>query len=220
MSDALLALFDDWPDASQKGVRPGDIPELGSVIAMDPATETDGEQDNGDRESIEFSNSPRSAKGRIVQRVVWISGALLLIVVITFSLMKFFQPDGFDQSIADTVLSTAGLKTEESSAPLRAVDEIELVSRELMTHPSESGKLQLNLTLVNRAGQSQPYPDIDVILLDLQNQRLARHVYKPADYLTRSSQFRTGMIPEAFLTINLEIPDPGERAVGFELQFH
>jgi hypothetical protein len=218
--DALLALFDNWPDASQQGVNPGDIPELGSAIKIDQTDEAHSESEDEEGEPFLLAGSSRAGRSRFVQRVVWITGALLLAVVITFSLITFFQPAALGQSRTDSALSAVGLESKGTSAPFRDVDQIELLSRELMTHPTESGKLQLKLTLVNRAGQGQPYPDIDVILLDLQNQRLARHVFKPVDYLTRSAQFRNGMTPEAFLTIDLEIPDPGERAVGFELQFH
>jgi hypothetical protein len=81
------------------------------------------------------------------------------------------------------------------------------------------GVLLLTATIVNRAAQNQGYPDIEVTLLDIRGRQLARQLFKPGDYLSRSAQLRDGMTPQAYLTFSLEMLDPGDEAVGFELQF-
>jgi hypothetical protein len=79
--------------------------------------------------------------------------------------------------------------------------------------------LLLNATIVNRAQQAQAYPDIQVRLFDIDNAVISERRFRPTDYLTSTSTMRGGMTPGAFLRFSLEMLDPGDRAVGFELEF-
>ena len=79
--------------------------------------------------------------------------------------------------------------------------------------------LRLTATIVNRASQSQPYPDLELIMLDAQGQPISTFRFSPADYLTEGASRDAGMTPQAFLPLVLDLPDPGNAAVGFELNF-
>jgi hypothetical protein len=102
---------------------------------------------------------------------------------------------------------------------LRDLDSIHLVNRELRSHPIIPGRLRLSATIVNRAQRSQPYPDIEVALLDSAGQVVLRERFTPSDYLAAGSAADGGMTPQAYLPLTLELADPGAQAVGFELQF-
>ncbi len=44
--------------------------------------------------------------------------------------------------------------------------------------------------------------------------------FVPSDYLATGTPTNTLMTPQAYLPLTLELPDPGQQAVGFELKFH
>ena len=96
---------------------------------------------------------------------------------------------------------------------------IHLVSRELRSHPTLPGTLQLTATIVNRAERPQPYPLISLKLLDAAGQPVHQQYFAPADYLPAGAGGEDGMAPEAYLPLTLEFDDPGLQAVGFELEF-
>ena len=89
----------------------------------------------------------------------------------------------------------------------------------MRTHPSLPGILQLTATIVNRAPRVQPYPDLEVILLDASGQPINESRFAPSDYLAEGTAADSGMTPQAYLPLVLELPDPGNEAVGFELNF-
>lgn len=216
----MEALFDEWPQASQQGTRPGDLPELGLKISLSPAedsgaTATEAEAAYGPG----IEETPKAAGGWPWQRFFWAGAVLALAIIITFNLASFFQQPLPNLSRLQSTLVRLGLKQAPPDPPLRVPDRIELISREMKAHPSRPGVLLLTATIVNRAEHTQPYPGIDVTLLDIRGRQLSRQLFKSADYLTRSSELRDGMGPQAYFTLSLEMPDPGDGAVGFQLQF-
>jgi hypothetical protein len=208
--NALEALFDEWPQARQQGAPAGDLPELGLALSLGPGEEPQAQT------TSEETDLPRR---RPLLRAVWIIAAVVLTVIITLNLARFLQQPLIDTPWLHSTLVRLGVRQAPPQAPFRALDQIKLLSRELKAHPFRPGVLLLTATIVNRAAASQAYPDIDVTLLDIHNRQLARQLFKPADYLPNGSDLRNGMTPQAYLTLSLEMPDPGDGAVGFELQF-
>ncbi len=220
IGNALEALFDEWPQASQQGTRPGSLPELGLPLSLSPGEDTSDASDPaaapGDALIDETELSP-SRKPML--RVLWVGAALVLTVVIALNLFRFFQQPVLDLPWLQSTLTRLGVKQAPPQPVFRAPEQIELLSRELKAHPFRPGVLLLTATIVNRADRSQPYPDIDVTLLDINGRKLNQSLFKPGDYLSHSSELRTGMKPQAQLTFSLDMLDPGDSAVGFELQF-
>lgn len=217
VNNALEALFDEWPQASQQGTPPGELPELGLALSLGPDAGTTDRPDGTDT-SAETNGGgtagPPATKS--LPRMLWISAAVILMIVITLNLNGFFRQTTPGFVWLQPALVWLGLRQEP---PFRALDQIQLLNRELKADPSRPGVLVLSATVVNRAGRNQAYPDIDVTLLDIHNQRLTHRLFKPRDYLPAGSELSAGMRPEAQLSFTLEMPDPGKDAVGFEVQF-
>ena len=87
------------------------------------------------------------------------------------------------------------------------------------THPTRSGILVLSLTFVNLAQSRQVFPEMEITLLDGSNQQVARRRFQPADYLSTGSNIQSGLATDVYLPVLLELGDPGEQAVGFEIKF-
>jgi len=215
VGNALEALFDEWPQAKQQGTPPGDLPVLGISLSPDPADDPVPAA-RGQTQAEESTDENAAGPWR---RYVLAATALVLAGVIALNLASFFLQPLPDLDRLQSTLVRLGLRQAPVATPFRAPDQIELLSRELKPHPYRPGVLVLTATIVNRAGHVQPYPQIEVSLRDLRGRQVSHQLFQPGDYLSRSSELRTGMQPQAFLTLSLEMLDPGDRAVGFELRF-
>jgi hypothetical protein len=218
VSSALESLFDDWPESGQKPPRPGDLPELGLTIDFTRAGQSRLNPDEA-RLTGEPGQPSAAKRGRPWLRAAWIAAALVLAAAVTVKLAEFNNVPLAGDLNMDAVMIRLGLKDAPPKQAFRDVSQIHLVSRELAAHPSQPGQLLLNATIVNRATRSQPYPVIEVTLLNAAGERLAVHEFKPLNYLAPGSTGRRGMSPQAYLPVSLAIEDPGAAATGFELDF-
>jgi len=103
--------------------------------------------------------------------------------------------------------------------PLRDPHAIEMVDRNVQSHPHYKGALLITATLVNQAPFAQPYPDVELSMTDLDQKRVASRRFKPSEYLDNGHP--QGLLqPGASVRLKLEITDPGQQAVGFEFEFY
>ena len=104
--------------------------------------------------------------------------------------------------------------------PLRAdLEQIELIDRDVRKHPGAEDALLINATIINHARHVQPYPLFSVSFSNLYGKPFAVRHFRPAEYLGDSAASYTGMIPDTPVQAVLEIADPGEEAVSFQLDF-
>jgi hypothetical protein len=108
---------------------------------------------------------------------------------------------------------------EPSEAPSEASGrgQIQLVDKDMRSHPERADTLRLSATIVNRAALHQAFPGLEVILMDSSGQPIASRRFEPSEYLTSGADIEGGMTPEAYLPVILDLADPGRQAVGFEL---
>ena len=220
VGNALEALFDQWPDAGAAPPASGNLPELGAPLRIDPAPADPATPEESALPADPDSAPHREPPGtRRWLRYAWLVAAVALIIVAGWRLASYFGFSVPDQRLFESALERAGLKDPPPEPPFRDLGKIEIVSREMIAHPNRPAVLLLNATLINRAGRAQPYPIIDVLLRDLDNRVIAQHRFAPAEYLSRTAGSASDMAPDAYVGLSLELPDPGEQAVGFELEF-
>lgn len=220
VANALLALFDDWPKPGQQPSPIGEIPVLGQNIDLEKAGKTRlNPEEAGFTEDDEDAPAGKRS-GNPWLRALWVTGALLLFVAIVFKWAEFEGHPIQEQPAVQDALIRMGLQEAPPKEVFRDLSLIHLVSRELTENPVQPGKLRLSATIVNRAPRVQPYPTLEVILLDAAGEPVANHRFKPEDYLASTAAGKTGMSPQAYLPLTLDLEDPGAQAVGFELNFH
>ncbi len=223
-ADAMESLFDEWPDSGQRPAAAGDLPVLGLNIDLAQAKKA---RLDPDAEDLDTTAEPESSPGnrQVLLRVAWIAGAAVVVIAAAIGLSDFYRVDSVrpaepqDATLLDSALVAIGAREASPSAAFRDLDRIHLVSRELTSHPDRPDTLRLNATLVNRASRVQPFPDLEITLLDAVGDPLTRHRFEPADYLAQGSMKAAGMAPEAYLPLTVDLEDPGLQAVGFELEF-
>lgn len=103
-------------------------------------------------------------------------------------------------------------------APKRDVSQLQLVSRNVYSHPNVKGALMINAVIVNGANFSQPFPVLLVSMSDIHGKVVAERYFRPAEYLPENSDSR-GMQPGKAVPVSLEVMDPGQNALAFELDF-
>jgi len=107
----------------------------------------------------------------------------------------------------------------EEQGLLKDPQHIQLVSRDMHTHPTRAGILVLSLTFVNLAERNQVYPELEITLMNGTNQPVAQRRLQAADYLRPGADTQAGLAADVYLPVLLELGDPGDQAVGFEIRF-
>ncbi|MEJ8566971.1 zinc-ribbon and DUF3426 domain-containing protein [Elongatibacter sediminis] len=219
VNNAFESLFDVWPDAGEQPPAASGMPELGTPIDLDAPDEND-DSDDGPGDGDEDPGDEAADTSRRLFRVVWITAALVLVLIVGLNVASYFGMSPAEHPAVISALERSGLVEPPPRPAFRDPALIEIVNREMISHPVRSDVLVLNATIVNRAGRAQPYPEIAIALLDFDNQPILEQRFSPDDYLTSTAAQNSDMTPEAFVGLSLEIEDPGVEAVGFEITFH
>lgn len=106
-----------------------------------------------------------------------------------------------------------------SLPPRRDLARIELLSRNVFSHPNVGDALMITATLVNQAPFAQPYPDLELSLSDMQGRTVGMRRFHPPEYLQRELPADAMMEPGVPVVVSLEIVDPGSHALAFEFEF-
>jgi predicted Zn finger-like uncharacterized protein len=100
-----------------------------------------------------------------------------------------------------------------------APQQLRLLASNVQAHPSVAGALMISASVRNDAAFAQPYPVLTITLSDAQGRRIAMRRLRPHEYLDDEASLRRGLAPGAEAVLLLEVEDPGDKAVGFELGF-
>ena len=221
VSNAFESLFDEWPEPGGKPAKRGELPVLGLEIDLDKAKRSRLNPEDAELagDAVETPRG-KSRVGRFFLRSAWLLAGLVIGAVIIIKGSEFLGQPVLKPQEVEAAKVALGLQKPPAREVFRDLEMIHLVSRKLAANPDRPGYLDLEATIVNRASKSQPYPELEVILFDAAGSRLAVHEFEPADYLSRNSPGGASMSPHAYLPLHLELEDPGEQAVGFELIFH
>ena len=208
---ALSFLFDDWPAGEVHGPAKG--PNAAPPI-LGPVKPDHDNSDNataGNEEVVEPANT--------LKTLAWAMATVVLVLLTVANTAWTFREPLMKYPLVNTWLTKTGWLQVEENGLLKDPRQIQLVSRDIHAHPTRSGILVLNLTFVNLAQRKQVFPELELTLLDGANQAVARRRLKPADYLRPGAVINTSLAADVYLPVLLELGDPGEHAVGFEIRF-
>jgi hypothetical protein len=104
------------------------------------------------------------------------------------------------------------------SVPLpQHTDLIGLESSALEADPVNENQITLDALLRNSASYAQAFPNLELTLNDIQDQPLARRVFKPADYLPLAENEPVGLPPNHEIIIKLHLNTTGLKPSGYRL---
>ncbi len=149
----------------------------------------------------------------------WLA-ALLLVLLLALQILWFERARLMQQAPAlRPLLVTLCDHLDCRLPPLRDTRAIDLVDRQLYTHPNVPGALMIQATMVNNAAFAQPYPVVELTLSDEQGHPVAMRRFRPEEYLSDPAEARGLMPPGTPVDIRLEVVDPGSKALAYEFRF-
>jgi hypothetical protein len=99
------------------------------------------------------------------------------------------------------------------------LDDIELLSRDVRSHPAYKNALLITATFINRASFEQPYPDVGLVLSDISGSVIAQRQFTPQEYLRGEHPQGGLMLKDVPVTMVMEVQDPGSESVSFRFEF-
>ena len=107
---------------------------------------------------------------------------------------------------------------------MRDPAKIELISRNVYSHPNEKGALMVNVTMKNHAEFAQPFPVMQIYFSDVRGGSVAARRFLPDEYLPKellsdNSDSLLLLEPDTHMTFTMEIQDPGKQAMTYEFDF-
>ncbi len=123
-----------------------------------------------------------------------------------------------DPQYAPLVRSFCGLLGCEVPLP-RVPGRIAVLERDVRLHPRVQNALVVNATLVNQADFVQAFPLIELRMSDISGTQVAGRWFAPEEYLPQVASLVDGMLPGKEIHLLLEVIDPGEDVVSFQLNF-
>lgn len=206
---ALSFLFDEFP--SGKAHAPAVDKKAGPPII--------GKVSKAGKKTDESEIEEAAPSTHIPHHLAWNLVTVLLLLVTVANLGWTFREPLKQNPAVNSWLQDNGWLEAEPEGMLKDPGQIQLISRDMHSHPTRTGILVLSLTFVNLAQRPQIFPTVEITLLDGSNQPIAQRRFQPTDYLRSGADTESGLAADVFLPVLLELGDPGEQAVGFEIQF-
>ena len=191
---------------------------------LSPQIETEHESFNSgtpdDNVPDTFSIETHAGTYSVLATVSWSLAILLLIAALAAEYIWFNQPELMLDPRLEPVTAKLCELTDCKHLQMRDVSEIEMVSRNVYTHPNEKDALMVSTTLVNHANYAQPFPDVQIDFSNVRGELVASRRFIPEEYLQIDSEQLIPLLPGNPITFGLEIVDPGTEAITYEFSFH
>ena len=225
---------DSFPDSASDITEE---PKKTETVAFNKTAATDNSRkdafdffDEDDNESLshvvpeQFKRAYTSDSGGWLPTLFWGIGTLLLIGTLALEYV-WFNRDQLNQ-VPQLQAWTEELcqRIECKDISVRDPKKIELVSRNVYSHPNEKNALMVNITMKNQADFAQPYPIMQIRFSDVRGGDVAARRFFPDEYLP--TEILQQATPQAKLfeagtnmTFTMEIQDPGKQAMTYEFDF-
>jgi predicted Zn finger-like uncharacterized protein len=151
---------------------------------------------------------------------VWSLGILLLIGSLVAEYIWFHHPQLLQHARFEPLITRLCKHTDCSHLQMRDPSQIEMISRNVYTHPNEKDALMVSTTMVNHASYDQPYPQVQIDFSNVRGELIASRRFTPEEYLQIDKE-QLRLLPSGnAITFGLEIRDPGKEAITYEFSFH
>jgi predicted Zn finger-like uncharacterized protein len=194
-------------EPARNAVPPTRSPATPSAPATEPAPIEDEEWD------------PRDGEGTNRSAWYWSMASMLLLVLLLAQALYVFRVEVAARYPAlrplyARVCAQAGCTVPLPQEPrLIAIEASDLQ----VPDPAQPGVIQLTATLRSHATYDVGYPALDLVLTNTQDHMLARRVFLPRDYLAKTVDPKSGIAPNAEVTLHLDLDTGNLGAAGFRL---
>ncbi len=214
-TESLAAFFADAHEESGKTPADSATPAIETQTPPSPAP--DDTQANVPVVILQQLQEEKAARLQ-PSSTPWVVGNLFLMLVLVAQAVYFQR----DQLVRDPLYRDWIIKACEVTSCTLAVPydvkQIDIISRDVRSHPSAKNGLIAATTLINNAAFPQPFPLLTLTFSDINGTRLAQRRFTPSEYLDTHTDADAGMPPDMPVQIELELVDPGKAAVNFEFR--
>jgi len=207
-----LHAFEDTPreDTQQ--------PELPRQLEAEHESFFSGEPD--DIVPGKFRTESNARHYSMLATVSWSLAILALIAALAAEYIWFNQPELMLDPRLESITEKLCELTDCEHLQMRDPLQIEMISRNVYTHPNEKEALMVSTTLVNHASYAQPYPEVQIDFSNVRGELVASRRFIPEEYLQTDSEQLSLLQSGNPITFGLEIVDPGKEAITYEFSFH
>ena len=150
----------------------------------------------------------------------WSLAILALIATLAAEYIWFNRPELLQDQRLEPLIAKLCELTDCEHLQMREPSQIEMISRNVYTHPNEKDALMISTTLVNNAPYAQPYPRVQIDFSNVRGALIASRRFIPEEYLQIDSEQLQLLQSGIPITFGLEINDPGNEAITYEFSFH
>ncbi len=148
----------------------------------------------------------------------WVAGSALLTFVLLVQAAYFFRIELAARMPGLKPALVTLCKPFGCEVPLpRNTELMGIESSDLEADPAHENLITLHALLRNRAAYAQAFPNLELTLNDLDDQPLARRVFRPADYLPPVEKEQDGLLPNHELAIRLRLDVGDLKPTGYRL---
>lgn len=171
-----------------------------------------------------FRDSYPSQSPTLISTALWSIGILLLTATLVIEYAWFNRDQLNKIPELQAAINTLCQQVKCKNFSIRDTASIELITRNVFSHPNEKGALMVNVTMKNNAAFAQPYPVMQIDFSDIRGGIVAARRFSPKEYLASEHQQHNTeqpylLQPDTSASITLEIQDPGKQAMTYEFNF-
>lgn len=167
---------------------------------------------------LEDLHADNLAEKKAASNKFWLTGSIALMLVLILQAIYFSRHDLARNPAYRPLLAQACEMLGCTINVTYDIKQIEIIGRDVRTHPTANNALIAGTTLINNAKFQQPYPLLNLTFSSITGTKLAQRRFTPREYLKTGTDIGAGMTPDLPVQVELELVDPGKDAVNFE--FH
>ena len=176
------------------------------------------------RDSYSSQSQSPSPSPSVASTVLWSIGILLFTATLIIEYVWFNRDQLNKIPELQATINTLCQQVKCKNLSIRDPASIELITRNVYSHPNEKSALMVNVTMKNNAAIAQPYPVMQIDFSDIRGDTVAARRFWPKEYLTTEYQQNNSeqpylLQPNTSASISLEIQDPGKQAMTYEFNF-
>lgn len=168
-----------------------------------------------------FRDTYAGSSKSMLSTVLWSIGTLLLTVTLLLEYTWFNRNQLSQVPELQTVVKRLCQVVECKEFAMRNPAKIELITRNIYSHPLEKDALMVNVTMKNNARFAQPYPVVQIDFSDIRGGTVSARRFFPEEYMPMQTDTEALHLlqPNSETTVTLEIQDPGKQAMTYEFNF-
>ena len=214
--EELLVDLEQEIGPSSKEALTKEAPKSLNTDTDEPENVINTDQEPPDLESLLGQQQHKSRGHPVLWTLACLLSLTILLLQLAWSerLQLIEHPHGV--KLLNTLCQQLGCQVPQR----RDTSKIEVLSRNITSHPETPNALTLQLTIISETDYNQPYPQLQVNLFDNNNSLIASRIFSPLEYLPEEWQQTSPLMPaKREIDINMTLVDPGEAVTGFKLEF-